>query len=131
MPSFVAYCPHCEKKVTASTVLAGSNLKAALDSNGEVGVVHLADGGDHQWNLVSNEKENLRNQIAAGTLKLMAVPTAIFLLGTLIGKCEPKHIEPRAPVPEPVTMLEAGIISTFTGTASSIILPKINQRGPH
>ena len=66
MASFQAYCRHCEKKVSTHTMLAGDELKAALDSNGEVKVMHLADSGDHQWNLNSNEKDNLRKQVAAG-----------------------------------------------------------------
>lgn len=66
--NFQAYCPHCEKKVSTLTMLAGSELKAALDSSGEVKVMHVAKGGDHQWNLNNNEKENLRKQIASGFL---------------------------------------------------------------
>lgn len=66
--NFLAYCPHCEKKVSTLTLLAGSELKAAVDSNGEVKVMHVATGGDHQWNLNSHEKENLRNQFASGFL---------------------------------------------------------------
>lgn len=68
--NFLAYCPHCEKKVSTLTMLAGRELKAALDSNGEVKVMHVAAGGDHLWNLNSNEKENLRNQVASGGVSL-------------------------------------------------------------
>jgi hypothetical protein len=66
--TFQAYCPHCEKKVTAHTLLSGKEPKAALDNNGEVEVMHTAENGDHAWRLNNQEKENLRNAIAKGLL---------------------------------------------------------------
>jgi hypothetical protein len=65
MASFQAYCPQCEKKVTTHTMLAGSELKAALDSSAEIKVMHIADI-DHQWNLIMSEKENLRKRVTEG-----------------------------------------------------------------
>jgi hypothetical protein len=60
-----AYCPYCEKKVSVALVLTGNELEAALGSDKEVRVMHVADV-DHVWNLIKPEKENLRNAIATG-----------------------------------------------------------------
>ena len=62
--SLRAYCPYCKKTVTVLPVLDNSELKQALDNNAEVGVMHIAPGGDHIWSLNNQEKENLRNTIA-------------------------------------------------------------------
>jgi len=67
-----AYCPYCEKKVTALTVLAGNALKLALDSIGDVRVIHTTNAGDHVWHLDNQEKENLRNRVASGDIALGA-----------------------------------------------------------
>jgi hypothetical protein len=68
MASFSAYCPHCEKTVTTNTMLAGSQLKAALKSDGKIQVIHVSDVGDHVWNLIAEEKENLQKRIIDGTV---------------------------------------------------------------
>ncbi len=67
--SFRAYCPHCQAKVTAGTVLGRAELIAALDSRGEVNVMHVSNGGDHSWSLIKDEKENLRKAIVTGLIK--------------------------------------------------------------
>jgi hypothetical protein len=59
--NFTIYCPFCETKVTAYTFLGVDELKRALESNKEIQVGHLTDAGDHQWNLVDDEKESLWN----------------------------------------------------------------------
>jgi len=46
------------------TMLGRDELRSALDSNGEIRVMHRAEKGDHEWKLNNNEKENLRNTIA-------------------------------------------------------------------
>jgi hypothetical protein len=65
---FQAYCPHCEQTVSTHTMLAGSELKFALDSKKDIQVIHTSDAGDHQWNLIDGEKENLCRQLASGLL---------------------------------------------------------------
>lgn len=70
--SFLAYCPYCEKKVTATTILGGSSLEHALENDLDVVVVHLTEGsneGDHKWKLNRQETGNLRKAIAEGHLK--------------------------------------------------------------
>jgi hypothetical protein len=55
-----AYCPYCEKKVTALTLLSGDKLKHALASDAVIEVMHLPDGKpDHRWHLIEQEKKNL------------------------------------------------------------------------
>lgn len=49
---FQAYCPHCKKKVTTHPILAGKELKAALDSNSDIQVMHTSDAGVHHWTLM-------------------------------------------------------------------------------
>jgi hypothetical protein len=68
---FQAYCPYCESKVTAYTALAGNELRLALDSKGDIQVMHTTNV-DHQWKLNNQEKENLRNKIASGDLSVGA-----------------------------------------------------------
>ena len=70
--TFQAYCPYCEKKVTALTVLAGNALKLALDNNGDIRVMRTTNAGDHVWHLDNQEKENLRNRVASGDIALGA-----------------------------------------------------------
>ena len=53
-----AYCPTCGKKVTASTILGGDDLKRALSSNLDVEVMHIANI-DHRWKLNEQDKRNL------------------------------------------------------------------------
>ena len=61
MQSFLAYCPFCEQKVTASPVLADAELRLALDNDIDVEVIHLTvNAGDHRWRLIRQERENLR-----------------------------------------------------------------------
>jgi hypothetical protein len=62
--TFQAYCPYCEKKVNAVTLLADDEFKHALDSDAVVKVMHLPDGKpDHRWHLNSQEKKHLRSQL--------------------------------------------------------------------
>jgi hypothetical protein len=68
---FVTYCQFCETKVTACTLLAGNELKLALDSNEDIEVGHpVTNAGDHRWNLINEEKQVLRNKIASGELSV-------------------------------------------------------------
>jgi len=69
--NFTAYCPHCEKPVTAHTLLNAKELKEALDNDKEVKVMHTVDI-DHLWVLNYQEKENLRGRIASGEIALGA-----------------------------------------------------------
>jgi hypothetical protein len=64
---FLAYCPHCEIRVNADTMLSGSELHLALDSSGEIHISHVAKV-DHQWQLNNHEKQTLRNRIVFGSL---------------------------------------------------------------
>jgi hypothetical protein len=59
---FQAYCPYCEKTVSAATLLDGDDLKQhARDSDAVIEVMHLPDGEpDHRWNLMAQEKDHLR-----------------------------------------------------------------------
>lgn len=66
--TFQAYCPYCEKKVTAMPLLSRSELKSTLDGNGDVNAMHTAENGYHTWRLNNQEKENLRNALASGLL---------------------------------------------------------------
>jgi hypothetical protein len=68
MASFSAYCPYCEKTVAANTMLAGSQLKVALRADGKIQVMQVSDVGDHKWNLIPEEKENLQKGITDGTV---------------------------------------------------------------
>jgi hypothetical protein len=64
---FLAYCPFCEKKVSVATTLGGDNLDRALACDDDVKVGHssgIPTEGDHSWNLIRQEKENLRKHIA-------------------------------------------------------------------
>jgi len=61
---FSAYCPFCEATVTAHTILEGSELTRALETNAVVEIMHVADG-DHGWNLIRQEKDNLLKKICA------------------------------------------------------------------
>ena len=55
---FLVYCPHCESRITANTILGGNDLKLALASGADVEVMHFT-GIDHRWKLNNQEKENL------------------------------------------------------------------------
>jgi hypothetical protein len=69
--AFLAYCPYCEGKVSASPVLPQDQLMVALAKDDVVEVVHLTEGtGDHKWKLIKQEKENLRRAIANGLILL-------------------------------------------------------------
>jgi hypothetical protein len=65
---YIAYCPECEKKVTAITLLGGDALWQSLDSGAEVEVMHTSESGDHRWKLNKYEKENLRKEKAKGSI---------------------------------------------------------------
>jgi sarcosine oxidase delta subunit len=45
---FLAYCPYCEKKVSASTELDGDALKKALATDATIRIIHLPTGGPDQ-----------------------------------------------------------------------------------
>lgn len=64
---FSIYCPFCETKVTAYTLLAGDELKIALDS-GDVEIGHPVTGPDHRWNMNQDLKDVLRKKLASGEL---------------------------------------------------------------
>jgi hypothetical protein len=58
----LAYCPHCESRITANTVLGGDDLELAMASSANVEVMHFT-GIDHRWKLSNQEKDNLRREI--------------------------------------------------------------------
>ena len=60
LKSFQAYCGKCKTTVTALPLLNDDDLKQALDSGGDVRVMHTASDGDHIWSLTKQDKENLR-----------------------------------------------------------------------
>ena len=41
-----AYCPYCKKTVSAYTRLRGDELKRALESDGDIEVMHTPGPGD-------------------------------------------------------------------------------------
>jgi hypothetical protein len=57
--TFQAYCPYCETKVSALTLLDGDDFGGRLKK-----VMHVSADGDHPWELNNHEKENLRNMKA-------------------------------------------------------------------
>jgi hypothetical protein len=57
---FQAYCPDCNKIVSAWTILDERNLKRALETDSSVRVMHPAPKGDHVWCLDQTAKTNLR-----------------------------------------------------------------------
>jgi hypothetical protein len=64
--TFQAYCPYCQKKVTATTLLGGNELRHALDCDAVIEILHLPDGRpDHKWNLIDQERNNLRGHLRA------------------------------------------------------------------
>jgi hypothetical protein len=63
-----AYCFVCEKTVTAHAIKSEKDFWSAIDSDGDVEVMHPSEGGDHQWKLNRQEKENLRNTRAKGLI---------------------------------------------------------------
>ena len=63
---FLVHCPICNKDVSATTILGRSELADALQHEADVRVVHMADGGDHQWSLNPGQKESLRKRMAEG-----------------------------------------------------------------
>jgi hypothetical protein len=73
---FQYYCPYCEKTVSTHTLLAGNDLKLALNSEAQIELIHTPEvvekppAGDHRWYLNNNGKEKLRNQVASGALSL-------------------------------------------------------------
>jgi hypothetical protein len=65
MASFEIHCPTCNKKVTATTLLGGSDLTSALTSDAPIKVIHLTeDQGDHIWTIGIEERKNLANVVA-------------------------------------------------------------------
>jgi hypothetical protein len=66
--SFLADCPICNQKVSATTVLGRDALTQALADDAAVQAVHMADIGDHKWNLTKEQKANLRKRMAEGLL---------------------------------------------------------------
>lgn len=63
-----AYCPECEKKVTALTLLHVDALWQSLDSGADIEVMHTTEKGDHRWKLNKYEKENLCKKKAEGLI---------------------------------------------------------------
>lgn len=63
-----AYCFKCEKKVTVFSILAADQFWSAIETNGEIEVMHTADDGDHRWKLNQDEKTNLRIARAEGRI---------------------------------------------------------------
>jgi hypothetical protein len=63
-----AYCPECEKKVTAMTLFHVDLLWQSLDSGADVEVMHTTEKGDHRWKLNKDERENLRKKKAEGLI---------------------------------------------------------------
>lgn len=62
--TFSAECPHCKAKVTATTMLAGDELKQAIANNREIEVMHThAVEGDHRWKISDQDKKHLRSRI--------------------------------------------------------------------
>ncbi len=64
--TFEAYCLHCNKTVSASTILDDSKVKRALETDSNVRVMHPTPKGDHVWGLDKTAKTNLRKAIAKG-----------------------------------------------------------------
>ena len=61
-----AYCPECEKTVSAQTLLDGEGLKRGLSRNQEINVIHAVtfpERIDHCWTLSDLEKRTLRGTI--------------------------------------------------------------------
>jgi hypothetical protein len=63
-----AYCPECERKVTAMTLLHVDVLWQSLDSGADIEVMHTTEKGDHRWKLNNYERENLRKKKAEGLI---------------------------------------------------------------
>jgi hypothetical protein len=63
-----AYCFKCEKTVSAHAIQSEKEFWSAIESDGDVEVIHVADDGDHRWKLNRREKENLRNTRAKGLM---------------------------------------------------------------
>ncbi len=66
--TFIAYCPACGKKVVAIPLQSREDLITALDNAIDVPVMHADTDGEHQWQLINSEKENLRKTFAEGLL---------------------------------------------------------------
>jgi hypothetical protein len=66
MISFLADCPICNEKVSATTVLGRADLAKTLTEDADVRVIHMAAIGDHQWSLTKEQKANLRKRMAEG-----------------------------------------------------------------
>jgi hypothetical protein len=64
---FQAYCPQCQIRVAAYTMLMGTELQFALHSDSDVDVID-ATNIHHQWKLKNREKITLRDRIASGNL---------------------------------------------------------------
>jgi hypothetical protein len=64
--SFLADCPICNRKVSATTRLCRTDLTAALAAKADVRAIHMADEGDHQWSLTDEQKNNLRKRMTEG-----------------------------------------------------------------
>jgi hypothetical protein len=58
--TFEAYCPECEKTVTASPMLNPDAFWMALKSDADVEAMHVPGGKpDHRWKLNQYERKNL------------------------------------------------------------------------
>jgi hypothetical protein len=68
MISFQAYCFRCERTVIALPILTDVEFWSALNADADVEVMHIASDGDHRWNLIKQEKKNLRIERAKGLL---------------------------------------------------------------
>lgn len=66
--NFLADCPICTRKVSASAILGRADLEEALARDADVRVIHMAELGDHQWSLTQEQKANLRKQMAEGLI---------------------------------------------------------------
>ena len=56
---FLAHCPECGKRVTVVSVLGGTKLDRALESDGDVEVVCFLR--EHRCKLNDQDKTHLRN----------------------------------------------------------------------
>jgi len=63
-----AHCNICNKAVRVCTLLNRSDLLAALQRGRDVRVMHVATEGDHIWSLSAQDKQNLSNSIAKGSV---------------------------------------------------------------
>jgi hypothetical protein len=61
----LAYCPRCEQKVSAFTILSDAEVWRALTTGTEIKIMHThPETGDHIWILNKYERDNLRAQLS-------------------------------------------------------------------